>query len=317
MIQRNTLPSLEGLRYFEAAARHLSFTRAANDLFLTQSAVSQKIQALESQLGFPLFYRLPRGIRLTANGERLYQGVSTALELLSQTLHQIGDESPDGALKLRVMPSFAAKWLMPRLSSFSESYPNIQLQIDTDLTPPDFKNDEVDIAISPLWTDNRHLSQQFLFDDRIFPVMAPALLASSGLRDYNDLAKTQLLHDSMPHAAYSTHWQGFLARLGHFELELKSGSSYSRADLVLQAACAGQGIALGRLSLCEAELNSGALIRPFPDVLEDGKIWLTCPQKYRDRPRVQLFTTWLQQEVADHLKKRDQLLSDAVTHKLR
>ena len=313
----NTLPSLEGLRYFEAAARFLNFTRAAEDLYLTQSAVSQKIQALEEQLGYPLFYRLPRGLRLTANGECLYASVRQALGILRDTLHQIGDESLDGALKLRTMPSFATKWLLPRLASFTELYPNIELQIDAELALPNFNNDEIDIAVTPIWTDNPRLHQVFLFDDLVYPVASPYLLQRIKLDSYAELASTQLLHDSMPQDAYSTYWDGFLARLGQFDLGLKGGSSYSRADLVIQAACAGQGVALGRHSLCEKDLEMGLLVRPFKDVLQDGKIWLTCPQEYSDRPRIQAFTSWLQQEVSLHLKQRDALLQGARIHKLR
>jgi len=313
--RRNTLPPLEGLRYFEAAARQLNFTRAARDLCLTQSAVSQKIQSLEDYLGYPLFYRLPRGLRLTSNGERLYASVVQAFTILSDTLHQIGDETEEGALKLRIMPSFASKWLVPRLASFSQRYPRIDLQIDADLTMPDFKNDGVDLAVTPFWVDNRRLSQQHLFDDVIYPVASPSLCARHNLQDYQDLKHVQLLHDSMPQAAYSTNWDAFLAGLGYFELELTRGSSYSRADMVLQAACAGQGVALGRHSLCAADLADGVLCRPFADVVQDGRVWLTCPKEYLERPRVRAFASWLRDEVQAHLKERKQLLAGARIHK--
>lgn len=317
MTNFKSLPSLEGLRYFEAAARHLSFTRAAGDLFLTQSAVSQKIQALEEQLGYPLFYRLPRGLRLTSNGERLYASVRQALTCLSETLHQIGDETLDGALKLRIMPSFATKWLLPRLAAFSERYPKIDLQIDADLALPDFKNDGVDITVTPIWVDNQRLDQQHLFDDLVYPVASPQLLARVKLESYEDLSHVQLLHDSMPQAAYSTNWDAFLARLGRYDLGLRGGSGYSRADLVLQAACAGQGVALGRHSLCAADLEAGLLVRPFADVIQDGKVWLTCPREYSTRPRVQAFADWLKMEVKQHLKERDKMLKGVRIHKMR
>lgn len=315
MKRHNTLPPLEGLRYFEAAARQLNFTRAARDLCLTQSAVSQKIQSLEEYLGYPLFYRLPRGLRLTSNGERLYASVVQAFNILNDTLHQIGEESEAGALKLRIMPSFASKWLVPRLASFSERYPHIDLQIDADLTMPDFKNDDVDLAVTPFWVDNRRLSQQHLFDDLIYPVASPSLRARCQLQRYQDLEQVQLLHDSMPQAAYSTNWDAFLAGLGYFDLAVGRGSSYSRADMVLQAACAGQGVALGRHSLCAGDLADGLLCRPFPDVVQDGRVWLTCPKEYLERPRVRAFAGWIQDEVQLHLEERKRLLAGARIHK--
>lgn len=315
MNRPKTLPPLEGLRYFEAAARHLNFTRAAGDLYLTQSAVSQKIQSLEDHLGYALFYRLPRGLRLTSNGERLYASVSRAFGILNETLHQIGDETLEGALKLRTMPSFASKWLMPRLASFNRLHPEIDLQIDADLSMPDFNDDGVDLAVTPFWVDNQRLNQQHLFDDLVYPVVSPQLLAQLSLGSYQDLATTYLLHDSMPRAAYSTNWDSFLARLGHFNLELRGGSGYSRADMVLQAASAGQGIALGRHSLCAGDLKAGHLTRPFPDVIQDGQVWLSCPKEYMDRPRVRVFADWLKSEVRQHLDERARMLSGANIHK--
>ncbi len=302
------LPSLEGLRYFEAAARHLSFTRASQDLFLTQSAVSQKIQALEQHLGYPLFHRLPRGLRLTSHGERLYAGVAEALSLIGATLHQIGDEALAGTLKVRVMPSFATKWLLPRLAAFNRAFPDIQLQVDANLAPPNFKGGEVDLAVTSIWTDDARLAQRHLFEDLIYPVASPALLARCPLHDYADLAGTTLLHDSMPHAAYSTNWDAFLSRQGRYDVDTRGGCGYSRADLVLQAACSGQGVALVRHSLCADDLRQGILCRPFADVLHDGQVWLVYPQDYVERPRVQAFAEWLQAEVGQHLQDRQALL---------
>lgn len=308
MSSSRLLPSLEALRYFEAAARHLSFTRASQDLFLTQSAVSQKIQALEQHLGYPLFHRLPRGLRLTSRGERLYTGVAEALGLIGATLHQIGDEALAGTLKVRVMPSFATKWLLPRLAAFNQAFPDIQLQVDADLALPSFKGDEVDLAVTSVWTDDARLAQRHLFEDLIYPVASPALLERCALHDYRDLAGTTLLHDSMPHAAYSTNWDAFLSRQGRYDIDTRGGSAYSRADLVLQAACSGQGVALMRHSLCADDLRQGTLVRPFADVQYDGHVWLVCPHDHLERPRIKAFGDWLLAEVASHLQERRELL---------
>lgn len=298
------LPSLEGLRYFDAAARHLSFTRASKDLFLTQSAVSQKIQALEQELGYELFYRLPRGLRLTHRGERLHIGVDQALRLLGMTLHQIGDEELSGTLKVRVMPSFASKWLLPRMPSFNQAYPGIQLEVEADLSTPNFNSDGVDLAISCAWTDNAKLSQLHLFDDLVYPVASADLLARLEIKDYGDLCQTILLHDSMPHAAYSTNWDAFFSRHSRYDINTRGGCSFSRADLVLQAACDGQGVALMRHSLCAKEIANGTLVRPFPEVMQDGQVWLVHPSIHEDRPRVQALKKWIKSEVEQHLSQR-------------
>ncbi|EPL2402200.1 TPA: LysR family transcriptional regulator, partial [Klebsiella pneumoniae] len=189
------LPSLDGLRYFDAAARNLSFTRAAQELFLTQSAVSQKIQLLEQHLGYLVFHRTPAGLRLTPQGEQLFIGVRQAFSILETTLHQTGEETLEGTIKIRVMPSFATKWLLPRLHQFYEQYP-VSLEIDADMTPANFKSDAVDIAITPFWVDDKNLIQRHLFNDVIYPVISPDLMKNRPLKNYSDLCGLRLLHDS-------------------------------------------------------------------------------------------------------------------------
>jgi LysR family glycine cleavage system transcriptional activator len=306
------LPSLEALRYFEVAARYASFTRAAQELCLTQSAVSQKILALEARLGYLLFLRLSRGLRLTDKGQHLYTGVTAAFDLLKNTLSTMQEESIEGTLKVRVMPSFATKWLLPRLSGFITAYPRIRLLIDADLTQPNYKSDEVDVAVTCEWTDNAKLQQQHLFNDISYPVMSPELQHTVALSNYADLARTQLLHDSMPYANYSTNWDAFFTQLGRYDINTSGGSAFSRADLVIQAACAGQGISLARHSLCAQEVAEGRLIRPFPDVMEEGSVYLACPQEYCERPRVAAFISWLGMEALNYLKcRQEQLDSNA------
>lgn len=316
MMQRKAgLPSLDGLRHFDAAARNLSFTRAAQDLCLTQSAVSQKIQLLEQQLGYLVFHRIPGGLRLTPQGELLFVGVRQAFAILETTLHQTGEESLEGTIKIRVMPSFATKWLLPRLHQFYEQSP-ISLEIDADMTPANFKSDAVDIAITPFWVDDKNLIQRHLFNDLIYPVISPDLMKTRQLESYNDLSGLRLLHDSMPQYAYSTHWMSYFARLGLYDLDLDIGTGFSRADLVLQAACDGQGIALSRHSLCGTEVRDGSLIRPFVDIVEDGQVWLTCTRNNEKRPRVQALIHWLTEETARHIEERAQILGEYTLHKL-
>lgn len=298
------LPSLEALRYFEVSARYASFTRAAQELCLTQSAVSQKILALESRLGYPLFRRQSRGLRLTDKGQHLFTGVAAAFDLLKDTLSTVQDETIEGTLKVRVMPSFATKWLLPRLPRFITAYPRVRLLIDADMMQPNYKGDDVDVAVTCEWTDNARLVQQHLFDDVSYPVISPELQRTVCLHEYTDLTRTQLLHDSMPNANYSTNWDTFFTRLGRYDIDTLGGSSFSRADLVIQAACAGQGVSLARHSLCAQDMAEGRLVRPFPDVIEEGSVYLACPKEYGERPRVAAFMAWLAEEANEYVRCR-------------
>ncbi len=302
------LPSLEALRYFEVAARYASFTHAAQELCLTQSAVSQKILALEARLGYPLFIRISRGLRLTDKGQSLFTGVSAAFDLLKDTMSTLQDERIEGTLKIRVMPSFATKWLLPRLQRFSALYPHVRLLIDADQMQPNYKGDEVDIAVSCEWVDNARLVQKHLFDDVSYPVISAELQKTVDLHDYADLARTQLLHDSMPNANYSTNWDAFFTKIGRYDIVTSGGSAFSRADLVLQAACAGHGVSLARHSLCAQDVADGRLLKPFPDAMEEGSVYLVCPQEYCERPRVAAFIAWLSEEAVTHINSQQALL---------
>lgn len=309
MIATRRLPPLESLRYFEAAARHGSFTRAARELCLTQSAVSQKILALEDRLGYRLFERLPRGLRMTVEGDKLFSGVSAAFEQLLATVGAIGDEALEGTIKVRAMPSFATRWLMPRLARFDAAHPQIQLDIDASIGRTDFRVEAVDVAVSCEWSDDARLLQLPLFDDLSYPVASPALLARQPLGDYADLVAPRLLHDSMPQADYSTSWDGFFARLGRFDIPTRAGAAFSRADMVIQAACAGHGVALARHSLVADEIERGLLVRPFADVMAEGTVYVVCPHQTAERPRVAALIEWLQREAAEHVAAREAVLA--------
>lgn len=143
-----------------------------------------------------------------------------AFSILETTLHQTGEETLEGTIKIRVMPSFATKWLLPRLHQFYEQYP-VSLEIDADMTPANFKSDAVDIAITPFWVDDKNLIQRHLFNDVIYPVISPDLMKNRPLKNYSDLCGLRLLHDSMPQNAYSTHWRSYFARLGLYDWMLR------------------------------------------------------------------------------------------------
>jgi LysR family glycine cleavage system transcriptional activator len=298
MADPHRLPPLEGLRYFECVARHGSITQA----------VSQKLLALEERIGLKLFLRLPRGLRLTEEGEKLYDAVSQALSLLRHSLQTLRTESPAGPLKVRVMPSFATKWLLPRMGEFSAQHPDIQLLVDADMARANFNADEVDIAVTCEWTDNTRLVHLHLFDDVSYPVASTALVQRLDLRSCADLAKAMLLHDSVPQANYSTNWDLYFQQVGFRPPKGTAGPAFSRADLVLQAAISGQGVALSRHSLCADDVLRGNVIRPVEGVLHEGPVYLVYPREFAARHRVAAFIAWMQQQAEAHLQQRRQLL---------
>lgn len=308
MADPHRLPPLEGLRYFECIARNGSITQAAHELCLTQSAVSQKLLALEQRIGLPLFQRLPRGLRLTEEGEKLFDAVSQALTLLRHSLQTLRTEAPNGTLKVRVMPSFATKWLLPRMNDFSQQNPGIQLLVDADMARANFNADEVDIAVTCEWTDNHRLMHQHLFDDVSYPVASTELVQRLNLHSYADLSKTFLLQDSMPQANYSTNWDMYFQQVGFRPVKSTAGPTFSRADLVLQAAIAGQGVALSRHSLCAEDMLHGRVIRPLEGVMHQGPIYLVYPREFAARHRVAAFMAWIQQHAEMHLQQQRQML---------
>ncbi|SBT14074.1 transcriptional regulator GcvA [Vibrio celticus] len=293
------LPPLEALRYFEAAARHLSFTLAAQELCVSQSAVSQKVIQLEQRLNFKLFERKPRQLTLTINGEHLYLSVQLALLQIRDTLSDIDSKDQMTRLEVYCMPSFASRWLMPCLSSFYQNNPKIDLLISASFSEPNFRNEDVDIGICHGVGDQPSMEQTLLFRDYIYPVASPSLLAKLPLRTPEDLRKTVLLHDSLPQAKLSTSWQRWFSDLGVSRVDCNAGYSFNQADLIVQAAIDGQGVALGRHSLVARDVAAGKLVPLFGHALEDDGVYLVCLKKLTSRPQIQRFSHWMRQQAKE------------------
>ncbi|OEC34026.1 LysR family transcriptional regulator, glycine cleavage system transcriptional activator [Pseudomonas cuatrocienegasensis] len=290
------LPPLESLRYFEAAARHLSFTLAADELCISQSAVSQQVIQLEQRLGCKLFERRPRHLLLTTPGIQLYPAVRAALGLLSETLGAIETLGQRSKLTVYCMPSFANRWLMPRLQDFHNKHPHIDLHLIAEFSEPNFHNEIVDIGICHGFTDQQATEQRLLFRDYVYPVVSPSLQHKLQLKEPADLSRAVLLHDSLPQAKLATSWQKWLGERGIRHLDCSGGYRFNQADLIVGAALNDRGVALGRHVLVADEVASGHLLALFDDVVEEDGVYMVFLKKSAQRPPLQAFCAWLEEQ---------------------
>lgn len=288
---------------FVVAAKHLSFTKAAEELHLTQGAISQQIRGLEERLGFALFVRYHRRLELTEAGARLALHSGQHFTQLEELVAELREGAMDNIVTLSVMPSFATRWLMPRLGSFQQAYPDLQLRIQASDREVDFKRDRIDVAIIHSHLHNRHDYAVPLLKDKVFPVCSPAYLQAHQLTSPQDLARVRLLNDDSEwrfHSPYAE-WDAWLAQAGVVGVKPSRGMSFNRGDLAVQAALAGQGVALGRTPLVMDDLRQGHLVRPFDITLDQGNAYLfVCPKPYQEREPVQQLLNWLVDECRNY-----------------
>jgi LysR family glycine cleavage system transcriptional activator len=299
------LPSLNALRAFWAAARHGSFVAAAEELFVTASAVSLQVRQLEQELDQKLFERTPRGLSLTADGAAILPGISDAFQRLQETLlSNHGGRGQAQILTLSVAPSFATKWLLPRLDRFHATNPGIDVRVlaTTELT--DFKKDSVDLAIRYGRGGYAGLVSELLMRESVFPVASPKLLAAHGGADVESLLRAApLLHDDSPDQDDTCpDWTSWLKAAGFGDVDAQRGSRFNQSIFVLEAAANGLGIALAKASLVQQDLLSGRLQRIGADnVPIEFAYFLVNPAERLQRPGVDAFRTWLRREIANPL----------------
>jgi DNA-binding transcriptional LysR family regulator len=291
------LPPLDLLAGFEAAARHLSFTRAAQERFVTQSAISRQVKALEDALGAPLFVRGHRSLQLTADGRRLHQTCTQVLEQLRATVALIRQRERREVLALTTTPGLASLWLIPRLSGFASQHPGIDVRIDADLQARDLVRDGFDLAIryQPL----SGIAGQPLFGECLLPVCSPALLRRGPpLQAPADLAQHTLIDLSVrPGEDMPTEWQTWLSSVGLPDLEPASMTSFSSYSEAIGAALAGHGVALGRRPLVDALLRQRRLVAPFGGEHRSERGYaLVFADGAQGRPAVQALARWLVEE---------------------
>lgn len=291
------LPPLRALRSFEAAARHLSFSKAADELFVTPAAISHQVKALEDWLGLTLFKRMNRAVMLTDEGQSYLVGIREGLEVIRIATEKVMKQDAAGSLHVNTLPSFAARWLLPRLSRFREEYPDIDVRLSASDQLTDFNREEVDVVIRYGHGNYPGLRvDKLLTEDVMFPVCSPSLLKGEHpLRNPEDLKYHTLLHDDM-----RIDWQTWLALAGVKDVDPKKGPSFNDSSMVLTAAMEGQGVALGRSTLAADDLMAGRLVQPFNvhAIKAHHAYYIICPEETADRPRITAFRNWLMKEAS-------------------
>ena len=290
------LPSLNALRAFEAAARHLSFTRAAQELHVTQAAVSHQVKLLEDSLGIQLFRRLNRALLLTDAGQIYAPELKAAFEQIRLATDRIQQTSTEGPVTVTALPSFSARWLVPRLGRFRQQHPDIELLIDPQTQLVDLRHSSADIAIRYGSGHYPGLVAERFFTEDLFPVCSPALLTTGPhpLRRPEDLIHHHLLHDDG-----HSDWRTWLKAAQVRGVNPSRGTVFTDSGMLIQAALSGQGIAMARGVLVNDELQSGALVRPFDLGLpaEYAYYVVVLPEGLQE-PRVAKFRDWLLAEAA-------------------
>lgn len=292
------LPSLNALRAFEAAARHLSFKQAARELHVTPGAVGQQIRRLEADLAVKLFERRTRAVMLTEAGQGYLPVVRQAFQKISDATERLSPARKVRMLTVSMLSSFAAKWLVPRLGRFQERHPDIDVRITTSGRLVDFSREDVDVAIRHGLGRYPGLRSWRLLSEDMTPVCSPALLdGPRPLRRPDDLRHHTLLHDQA-----RRDWTLWLQALGVNGVDSARGPSFSDDGLMLQAAIDGQGVALGRGALIERDMAEGRLVAPFDVRLpSDFAYYLVCPEAPADHPNIAAFRDWLLTEVGQDM----------------
>jgi LysR family glycine cleavage system transcriptional activator len=290
------LPPLNALKAFEAAARHESFTRAAEELCVTQGAVSHQVKALEAELGIKLFNRERQRLIITEAGREYLTVLRDSFDRIAVGTERLIQRQSSGVLTVSTSPDFAAKWLVNRLGRFAEAHPGIDLRISATLHHVDFAREDVDLAVRHGDGNWPGLDVARLSTEQLFAVCSPKLLRGrQRIGKPADVLKFPLLH-----LDDRKDWAKWLEAAGIANAELSHGPVLNRASMVIDAAVDGQGIALARTTLAAWDLINGRLVRPLPETLRLSKTyWIICPKATSALPKIATFRDWLLAEAAE------------------
>ncbi len=293
------LPQLNALKAFEAAARHESFTRAAEELCVTQGAVSHQVKALEGELGVKLFNRERQRLAITEAGRDYLVVVRDALDRIAIGTERLVQRQSSGVLTVSTSPDFAAKWLVHRLGRFAEAHPTIDLRVSATMHHVDFAREDVDVAVRHGDGGWPGLDVARLCPEQLFAVCSPKLVsAGARISGPADVVKFPLLHLDSREG-----WSKWLAAAGA-AADLARGPVLNRASMLIDAAVDGQGVALARTTLAAWDLLANRLVRPFGLALPLSKsYWLVCPKATAALPKITVFRDWLLAEASDDIRR--------------
>jgi DNA-binding transcriptional LysR family regulator len=302
------LPGLDLLKGFEAAARHLSFTKAGGELFLTQSAISRQVQALEEQLGVKLFQRRTRSLLLTDEGQRYYKAVRAALDDLRAATASVRKDAGAVVLTVSTTVTFASLWLVPKLAGFQSAQPAVQVRLVAENRLQDLDRERIDIAVRycPPAIAGRGATK--LFGERVLPVASPKVAARLKLARPEDLARAVLLeYDGVPHTVWLT-WPVWFETM-KVPMPRPAGTlQFTQYHQIIQAAVAGQGVALGRVPLVDQLFRTKELVAPFgrtrTTAAESRAYYVVVNPRAAGRPEVAAFVSWLQAVVQTERARR-------------
>ncbi|MER8994785.1 transcriptional regulator GcvA [Mesorhizobium sp. M0074] len=292
------LPPLTTLPSFEAAARLLSFSKAAEELHVTHGAISRAIKNLEDQLGVQLFERGTRSVSLTAVGEPYVRAVREALAQLATATAAATARYSSSTLNVSTSDGFAGRWLVPRLYRFHRAHSDVDVRVSTSGKLTNFLGDGIDVAVRYGNGNYPGLTSEFLTGEEVFPVCSPKLLEGAHpLRTPQDLKHHTLIRDSFP-----IDWATWLASAGVEGVDPQSGITFDSATFAMESAAQGEGVVLGRTMLVAADLAAGRLVRPFGHALKSpSSFYFVYPPEAIRQRKVKAFRDWLLSEVAPQM----------------
>ena len=298
----NRLPPLNALKAFEASARQLSFTRAAEELFVTQAAISHQIKSLEDFLGIKLFMRKNRALLLSEEGQAYYLDIKEVFNTINDATERLLARGAKGAITVSLQPSFAIQWLVPRLNAFNLLHPDIDVRIKAVDQPESSLTEDVDVAIyygRGHWAD---IHAEQLQKEYLVPVCSPLLLqGNKPLNVLEDLVNHTLLHDTS-----RRDWKRWFKQVGVKATNVNHGPIFSHSAMVVQAALHGQGVALAHSFLARPDIDAGRLICPFEEVLESkNAYYVVCRERQVDLGKIAAFREWVLDTVAQEKEDLD------------
>ncbi len=310
MDANEVMPPFLSLRVFEAAARLGSFARAAEELGITAGAVSQHIRTLEDFAGQPLFRRLGRGVELTEPGKVAFAHAGAALSEMLQAGRAMRIALRGRRVSISTPPSFASKWLIPRLSGFQDAHPEVEVRLSADMTLTDFAVSDIDLAVRYGPGGYEGLHYERLMTESVVVVCSPRFVEANGsLSSPSDLLKAPLIHDDGPERDPSCpSWSMWFAARGLRRPEVERGLRFNQSSLAIEAALEGKGVALAKRQLALRDINEGRLIAPFSEAEAPVSFayWLVWPRGRRFEAAQTAFLNWIREQVIEGDARADQ-----------